>query len=87
MFVTGAIALAAMFLVAGVRPAEARVSVFVGGTFGVPAYPYYYPYAYPAYGYPVYPTAPPPGWVPGHWEWRYDEWRRPVRVWVPAYLR
>jgi hypothetical protein len=72
------------------QPAEARVHVFIGGTFGVPVYPYYAPPAYYPYPAPypyAYPAPPPGAWAPGHWEWRTDGWGRPYKVWVPPYLR
>ena len=79
---------AALLMVSIAAPAAARVHVFVGGAFGVPVYPYAYPYPYPYYYAPAYPgpVAPPAPWVPGHWEWRYDQWGRRYRAWVPAHL-
>ena len=70
------IALALGFALAP-RPAEARVGVFIGGSFGFPVYyyppAYYYPpvyyyppyaYRYPAYSYPPAYTYPPPPSAP-----------------------
>jgi hypothetical protein len=97
----GAILIGIGLLAANPASAGARVHVFVGGAYGVPAYPYYpypayyygpyyAPYPYPApyyYGYDTYPGSPPPGYEPGHWDWRHDDWGRRVRVWVPGHLR
>ena len=83
----------ALFAMSAAAPAHARVRVFVGGAFGVPAWGYPYPpayYYYSPYAVPYpgeYPESPPPAWEPGHWEWRHDPWGRPVRAWIPPHLR
>lgn len=80
----------ALLLAGAPASAWAHGRVIVGGTIGVPLYPYPAPYPYVVYPYPApygYDPAPPPGWVPGHWEWEYDRRGRRHRVWVPAHLR
>jgi hypothetical protein len=90
--------ISAIVLVLATGPALAGPRVIVGGVYGVPAYPfgypyYPYPYSYPyPYPYPAYPyygpySVPPPGWVAGHWEWRQNPSGQSVRVWIPPYLQ